>query len=92
MPADIFGYVYAATIAAGGVLGYVKAQSVPSLGAGLLFGSILGYGAYQTSQDPKNIALSVTANIILGGFMGYRYMNTRKIMPAGIAVLRYYFI
>lgn len=26
MPADILGYIYAATVAAGGVLGYVKAR------------------------------------------------------------------
>ncbi|XP_043584356.1 transmembrane protein 14C [Bombus pyrosoma] len=87
MPADILGYIYAATVAAGGVLGYVKAQSIPSLGAGLIFGSVLGYGAYQTSQDPTNIRVSIAATTLLGGIMGYRYYNTGKIMPAGIIAL-----
>ena len=29
--------------------------SVPSLAAGLLFGGLAGLGAYQLSQDPRNI-------------------------------------
>ncbi|CAL7944400.1 unnamed protein product [Xylocopa violacea] len=88
MSVDVLGYIYAATVAAGGVFGYVKAQSIPSLGAGLLFGSILGYGAYQTSQDPTNIRVSVAATLVLGGLMGYRYHTTGKLMPAGmIAIL-----
>lgn len=28
MPADVLGYVYAATVAAGGILGYVKARKL----------------------------------------------------------------
>lgn len=63
------------------------------MGAGLIFGSVLGYGAYQTSQDPTNIGLSIAATSVLGGLMGYRYYNSGKLMPAGlIAIFRYYFI
>ena len=29
--------------------------SVPSLAAGLLFGGLAGLGAYQLSQDPRNV-------------------------------------
>ncbi|CAK9825600.1 Transmembrane protein 14C [Anthophora retusa] len=87
MSVDILGYVYAATVAAGGVFGYVKAKSIPSLGAGLVFGSVLGYGAYQTSQDPTNIRVSVAATMVLGGIMGFRYYNSGKIMPAGMLTL-----
>ena len=28
MPADVLGYIYAATVAAGGILGYVKARKL----------------------------------------------------------------
>ncbi|KOC62406.1 UPF0136 membrane protein [Habropoda laboriosa] len=87
MPADVLGYVYAATVAAGGVFGYIKAQSIPSLGAGLLFGSVLGYGAYQTSEDPTNIRLSIAATLALGGIMGFRYYSSGKLMPAGIIAM-----
>ncbi|XP_076231387.1 transmembrane protein 14C [Calliopsis andreniformis] len=87
MPVDILAFTYAATVAAGGILGYVKSNSIPSLGAGLLFGSILGYGAYQTSADPTNVGVFLGASTTLGGLMGYRFYNSGKIMPAGIITL-----
>lgn len=34
--------------------------SVPSLAAGLLFGSLAGLGAYQVSQNPNNIWVSLS--------------------------------
>lgn len=37
--------------------------SVPSLAAGLLFGSLAGFGAYQISNDPSNVWVS------LGGYL-----------------------
>jgi len=66
--------------------------SIPSLSAGLLFGSLLGYGAYQTTKNPNNLALSLGTSAVLGGIMGVRYLNSGKVMPAGIlAALRYTF-
>ncbi|KZC08961.1 Transmembrane protein 14C [Dufourea novaeangliae] len=85
MPVDILAYTYAATVAAGGVLGFIKSNSIPSLGAGLFFGTILGYGAYQTSVDPTNVGVFLGASTTLGGVMGYRLYHSGKIMPAGVA-------
>ncbi|KAL0109903.1 hypothetical protein PUN28_013502 [Cardiocondyla obscurior] len=87
MPIDIAAFAYAAAVAGGGVLGYVKSSSIPSLAAGLLFGSVLGYGAYQTSQDPTNVGVFLGTSATLGGLMGYRYYNSGKIMPAGVIAL-----
>ncbi|XP_038218645.1 transmembrane protein 14C [Zerene cesonia] len=84
MGVDILGFAYAATVAAGGIMGYAKAGSIPSLGAGLIFGSILGVGAYQLSQDSSNYTLMLGTTTALGGLMGYRYYNGRKFMPAGL--------
>lgn len=65
-------------------------ESLMSLGAGLLFGSVMGFGAYQMYQDPKNIMIFTGSNIVLGGIMWVRFQNTGKLMPAGtIAILRY---
>ncbi|XP_015184031.1 PREDICTED: transmembrane protein 14C [Polistes dominula] len=87
MPIDLPAFAYAAAVAGGGILGYVKSHSIPSLAAGLVFGSVLGYGAYQTSQDPANVGVLLGTTTALGGLMGYRFYNTGKIMPAGVITI-----
>lgn len=64
--------------------------SLPSLGAGLVFGTVLGFGAYQITKDPNNIYLSLGTSAVLCGIMATRYYNSQKFMPAGlISLLRY---
>lgn len=84
MSVDWVGYGYATIIASGGVVGYVKAGSVPSLAAGLLFGGLAGFGAYQTSNDPNNVWVSLATSGALTGIMGKRFYGSRKFMPAGL--------
>ncbi|XP_056155319.1 transmembrane protein 14C isoform X2 [Lampris incognitus] len=84
MSVDWVGYGYAALVASGGVVGYVKAGSVPSLAAGLLFGGLAGFGAYQISNDPTNIWVSFATSGALAGIMGKRFYGSRKFMPAGL--------
>ncbi|XP_038653080.1 transmembrane protein 14C-like [Scyliorhinus canicula] len=84
MAVDWVGFGYAGLVASGGILGYVKAGSVPSLVAGLLFGTVAGFGAYQITRDPKNVWLSLIASGALTGIMGMRFYNSRKFMPAGL--------
>ncbi|XP_071553082.1 transmembrane protein 14C [Panulirus ornatus] len=84
MGVDYISYAYAAAVAMGGVVGYAKAGSVPSLGAGLLFGSLLGYGAYQLSENPANYYLTLGTSTVLGGIMGMRFLNSGKFMPPGL--------
>lgn len=59
-------------------------ESIPSLGAGLLFGSFLSYGTYQISVNPHNYGVMLGTSTTLGAMMAYRYYNSGKIMPAGI--------
>nr|XP_020470978.1 transmembrane protein 14C-like isoform X2 [Monopterus albus]XP_020470979.1 transmembrane protein 14C-like isoform X2 [Monopterus albus] len=84
MSVDWVGYGYAALIASGGVVGYVKAGSVPSLAAGLLFGGLAGFGAYQVSNDPNNVWVSLATSAALTGIMGKRFYGSRKFIPAGL--------
>ncbi|KAM4606376.1 transmembrane protein 14C isoform 1-T2 [Polymixia lowei] len=84
---DLVGYGYAVLVASGGVIGYVKAGSVPSLAAGLLFGGLAGFGAYQVSNDPQNIWVSLATSGALTGIMGKRFYGSRKFMPAGLVTI-----
>ena len=46
---DYPGYGYGAAVALGGLMGYLKKKSVPSLMAGVAFGSLAMFGAYSVS-------------------------------------------
>ncbi|NWR84073.1 TM14C protein, partial [Furnarius figulus] len=84
MAVDWLGFGYAALVTSGGLIGYAKAGSVPSLAAGLFFGGLAGLGAYQLSQNPNNIWLSLITSGTLSAIMGTRFYNSRKFMPAGL--------
>lgn len=84
VPLHYLGFGYAALVATGGIIGYAKAGSVPSLAAGLLFGGLAGLGAYQLSQDPRNVWVFLATSGTLAGIMGMRFYNSGKFMPAGL--------
>ncbi|GCC22665.1 hypothetical protein chiPu_0001053 [Chiloscyllium punctatum] len=84
MPIDWISYSYATIVTVGGILGYVQKGSVMSLMSGLLFGSLAGYGAYQVSNDPQNVKISLLTAGILTTIMGVRYKRSGKIIPAGL--------
>ncbi|XP_007950396.1 transmembrane protein 14C [Orycteropus afer afer] len=84
VPLHWLGFGYAALVATGGIIGYAKAGSVPSLAAGLFFGGLAGLGAYQLSQDPRNVWVFLATSGTLAGIMGMRFYNSRKFMPAGL--------
>ena len=71
---DYISYGYAFCVIAGGLAGYIKSGSVPSLAAGLLFGSIAAVGAYKS-----NVPIGLLTSGSLLGVMGYRFMNTGKL-------------
>ena len=87
MTADLIAYAYAVTVAAGGIMGYVKKGSLMSGLAGLAFGGIAGFGAYQTSQNPNNYYVSLGVSAVLTGVMGSRFLNSGKFMPAGLVTV-----
>nr|XP_025960574.1 transmembrane protein 14C-like isoform X2 [Dromaius novaehollandiae] len=62
----------------------IYSGSVPSLVAGLLFGSFAGLGAYQLSQNPNNVWISLITSGTLTAVMGTRFYNSGKFMPAGL--------
>jgi len=76
-------------VAVGGVAGYLKAKSVPSLLAGLIVGSLYAYSSYVITEGNPATGFLIGAgtSTILFMAMGARFIKTKKPMPAGVAAL-----
>jgi uncharacterized membrane protein (UPF0136 family) len=84
--AAIILYIYGILLILGGLMGYVKARSVPSAVAGVVCGVIsIICGLRYTFHDEPYIMLIVSLVLII--LMGRRYLNTRKPMPALLIVV-----
>jgi uncharacterized membrane protein (UPF0136 family) len=57
---------------------------VPSLAAGFVFGAAASFGAYQVSQNPRNMYVILLTSGALLGVMGSRFYRSGKFMPAGL--------
>lgn len=80
--------IYGALVMLGGLIGFLKAQSLPSLVLGLLFGAALilsalfaGAGSGIPADLPLWLVLALTVLSL------YRLNATRRFMPAGLLVL-----
>ena len=84
----IIVWIYGVLVLVGGLMGWVKAKSKPSLVSGLIFGVLLilqGYWIWQGSASGVMQA-SVTTGL-LAVVMGARFIATKKFMPAGLLTL-----
>ncbi|KAI8845494.1 transmembrane proteins 14C-domain-containing protein [Chytridium lagenaria] len=72
----------AGVCAVGGIMGYVKAKSLPSLIAGLTFASLYAYSGYliQSNAD-YGVELATATSVVLLGAMGPKALRTRKPVP-----------
>ena len=77
--------VYGIVVVLGGLVGYLTADSLPSLIAGSVCGALLfasGLGLIRSSVIAFFTGLGVT--LALAVFFGARYYLTLKMMPAGM--------
>ncbi|PNY24746.1 Uncharacterized protein TCAP_05323 [Tolypocladium capitatum] len=78
-------YILAALTAGGGIMGYVKTGSVPSLVAG---SAVDGLGGYRMqNRQPYGVELSLLASIFLGGSAIPRAIRLGKPVPVFLSVL-----
>ena len=78
--------IYAVLLAVGGVIGYTKAGSRPSLIAGLGSAVAAILALLLSFQNSRwGMGLGALVAILLAVFFGYRFaVKTRKFMPAGL--------
>jgi len=79
-------FTLGALVAAGGVAGYVRSRSSPSLIAGLALGALYGASGYLISQGQAENGhlLGAATSGLLTLAMGNRFRKTRSLMPAGL--------
>jgi uncharacterized membrane protein (UPF0136 family) len=78
--------VFALLTIAGGVLGFVKAKSRPSLIAGGLSGALLLVAGYLlgTPSARAGLILGIVLCVALAGRFVPSFLKTKKAMPAGM--------
>lgn len=85
---EIVLIAYGFLVAAGGILGYVKSQSRPSLIAGSVSGLFLVAAALLVVMGVAAGAyVGFTVNVMLIVLFGMRFGKTRKFMPSGMMLV-----
>jgi uncharacterized membrane protein (UPF0136 family) len=78
--------IYAVLLIVGGVIGFVKAKSLPSLIAGVVSGliALICVGLSATDNEAIGYSLGLALAIMLFLFFGTRALSSRKFIPAGL--------
>jgi len=80
--------IYALIVLIGGVIGFIKAQSIASLSMSLFFAGLLSISAWlMLSNRLIGYYLALACIGFLGFFFLYRFAETVKFMPAGFMSL-----
>ncbi len=87
-PTKIYFIIFGLLTIAGGVLGYVKAGSTPSLIAGSVSGILLLVAAFLLPGSPiAGLVLGGIMSLLLVGYFVPAFLRTGKIMPAAMMSL-----
>ncbi|KAF9596577.1 hypothetical protein IFM89_012308 [Coptis chinensis] len=86
-----FTIPYGLLLLSGGVIGYAKKGSTASLAGGcgtgfiLILAGVLSLNAFKKRKNsPLALVLETVCAVVLTWVMGQRYLQTSKIMPAGV--------
>ena len=81
----IYLFVFGVLTIAGGVMGFVKAKSTPSLVAGGIAGALLLVaGALIGTNVKAALVLAIVDCLVLEGRFVPAFVKTKKMMPAGM--------
>ncbi|KAF6838456.1 upf0136 domain protein [Colletotrichum musicola] len=85
---QIPSYALAVLTAGGGIAGYARTRSVPSIVAGCAVGILYALGGYRIqTSEPYGVELSLLASVVLGGSAIPRAIRLRKPVPMLLSVL-----
>ncbi|EME38306.1 hypothetical protein DOTSEDRAFT_39346 [Dothistroma septosporum NZE10] len=89
MSLSTIALILGALTAGGGITGYVRTGSIPSVAAGVTVGSLYLLGAYRLQQKASyGVELALLASVILAGSSIPRAIRTGfKPLPTGLSVL-----
>jgi uncharacterized membrane protein (UPF0136 family) len=84
-PAKIYFIVFGLLTIAGGIIGYVKAGSLPSIIAGALAGILLLIAAFLLPENQLwGLGLALFTSLLLAAQFVPKFIRTGKVMPAGM--------
>jgi uncharacterized membrane protein (UPF0136 family) len=82
---QIYFFVFGALTIIGGVIGYVKAHSVPSIVAGAITGILLLVAGYLLPQNrTAGLVTALIVSLLLAAQFVPKFIRTGKVMPAGL--------
>lgn len=88
MVSIVAAIAYGILAVVGGILGYLKVQSKPSLISGIVSGALLVVGGIAAAQGASwGLTLSTIVTIALIIVFALRLWKTRKFMPAGLMLV-----
>lgn len=80
--------IYSLFVITGGLMGYIKANSLPSLVMGSIFGLLLLFCAIAIFRESVLGHFSaIGIGFILLAFFTYRFFQTYALMPAGLMIV-----
>jgi uncharacterized membrane protein (UPF0136 family) len=84
----IMHLVAGAFTALGGLIGFLKAKSIPSLVAGGVSGALLIVAGILSTSSPRNAAIlgGIVSLLLLGRFLP-AFLKSKAFMPAGMVSL-----
>ncbi|RGP62862.1 hypothetical protein FLONG3_10084 [Fusarium longipes] len=85
---ELPAYIMGAVVAGGGIMGYAKSRSVPSIVAGCTVGLLYALGGYRIqNEESYGVELALLASVILGGSAFPRALRLRKPVPILLSVI-----
>jgi uncharacterized membrane protein (UPF0136 family) len=82
---SIYFLIFGALTIIGGVIGYVKAGSLPSIIAGAITGILLLVAGWiLPANRAAGIVVGLVVSLLLAGQFVPKFIRTGKVMPAGL--------